>query len=86
MANLCLPENVDQYEIEKYGPPQVSKWWVGEGATFPKGLALVAIGTGYFEFDIEVPCAGVLTKIVCPEGAIVGPGSVLAEYEPLADE
>ncbi|WP_028346193.1 acetyl/propionyl/methylcrotonyl-CoA carboxylase subunit alpha [Bradyrhizobium murdochi] len=55
-----------------------------EGATLEKGAAILTLEVMKMEQTLRAPFAGVLTKIRCKVGDIVGEGVELAEIEPAA--
>ena len=59
----------------------IGKWLVQEGQRIDKDQPVVEILTDKADSEINAPEAGVLTKIVAPEGATVAVGDVLAEID-----
>ena len=55
-----------------------------EGATLEKGAAILTLEVMKMEQTLRAPYAGVLKKIKCKVGDIVGEGVELAEVEPAA--
>jgi len=55
-----------------------------EGATLQKGDAILTLEVMKMEQTLRAPFAGVLKKIRCKVGDIVGEGLELAEIEPAA--
>jgi 3-methylcrotonyl-CoA carboxylase alpha subunit len=55
-----------------------------EGATLEKGAAILTLEVMKMEQTLRAPFAGVLRKIKCKVGDIVGEGVELAEVEPTA--
>ena len=53
-----------------------------EGATLEKGAAILTLEVMKMEQTLRAPFAGVLRKIKCKVGDIVGEGVELAELEP----
>ena len=55
-----------------------------EGATLEKGAAILTLEVMKMEQTLRAPFAGVLKKLKCKVGDIVGEGVELAEIEPAA--
>ncbi len=59
----------------------ITSWLVDEGSSVEIGTPLVDLETEKVTVAVESEVAGVLTKIVAPEGGVVPVGGVLAIIE-----
>jgi pyruvate/2-oxoglutarate dehydrogenase complex dihydrolipoamide acyltransferase (E2) component len=67
------------------GPVKVSLWLVPRGATVGAGDRIVELLAGAATVDLEAPVAGRLARQFVDEDDTVGPGTVLAEIEPVEE-
>ena len=67
------------------GPLRVSLWLVPRGATVLAGDRIVELLAGAATIDLEAPVAGRLVRQFVDEDDTVGPGTVLAEIEPVEE-
>lgn len=65
------------------GPVRVSLWLVPRGGTVLAGDRIVELLAGAATIDLEAPVAGRLARQLVDEDEAVGPGTVLAEIEPV---
>ena len=77
-------EQVGEDKIVAPLPGTVVALLVEEGATLEKGAAILTLEVMKMEQTLRAPYAGVLKKIKCKVGDIVGEGVELAEIEPAA--
>ena len=77
-------EQVGEDKIVAPLPGTVVALLAEEGATLEKGAAILTLEVMKMEQTLRAPYAGVLTKIKCKVGDIVGEGVELAEIEPAA--
>jgi 3-methylcrotonyl-CoA carboxylase alpha subunit len=75
-------EHVGEDEIVAPLPGTVVALLAEEGATLEKGAAILTLEVMKMEQTLRAPYAGVLKKIKCKVGDIVGEGVELAEVEP----
>lgn len=61
---------------------EVVRWLVAEGDAFVVDQPLVEVMTDKVTVELPAPFAGVLVRIVAPEGAVLPVGAVLAVVEP----
>ncbi|MDA0700103.1 MAG: 2-oxo acid dehydrogenase subunit E2, partial [bacterium] len=57
---------------------EVVRWLVAEGDAFVVDQPLVEVMTDKVTVELPAPFAGVLVRIVAPEGAVLPVGAVLA--------
>lgn len=77
-------EQVGEDKIVAPLPGTVVALLAEEGATLEKGAAILTLEVMKMEQTLRAPYAGVLKKIKCKVGDIVGEGVELAEIEPAA--
>ena len=77
-------EQVGEDKIVAPLPGTVVALLAEEGATLEKGAAILTLEVMKMEQTLRAPYAGVLKKIKCKVGDIVGEGVELAEVEPAA--
>ncbi|KRR03069.1 acetyl-CoA carboxylase biotin carboxylase subunit [Bradyrhizobium valentinum] len=77
-------EHVGEDKIVAPLPGTVVALLAEEGATLEKGAAILTLEVMKMEQTLRAPFAGVLKKIRCKVGDIVGEGVELAEIEPAA--
>jgi 3-methylcrotonyl-CoA carboxylase alpha subunit len=77
-------EQVGEDKIVAPLPGTVVALLAEEGATLEKGAAILTLEVMKMEQTLRAPFAGVLKKIKCKVGDIVGEGVELAEIEPAA--
>jgi len=77
-------EQVGEDKIVAPLPGTVVALLAEEGATLEKGAAILTLEVMKMEQTLRAPFAGVLKKIKCKVGDIVGEGVELAEVEPAA--
>lgn len=77
-------EQVGEEKIVAPLPGTVVALLAEEGATLEKGAAILTLEVMKMEQTLRAPYAGVLKKIKCKVGDIVGEGVELAEVEPIA--
>jgi 3-methylcrotonyl-CoA carboxylase alpha subunit len=77
-------EHVGEDKIVAPLPGTVVALLAQEGATLEKGAAILTLEVMKMEQTLRAPYAGVLKKIKCKVGDIVGEGVELAEVEPAA--
>ena len=77
-------EHVGEDKIVAPLPGTVVALLAEEGATLEKGAAILTLEVMKMEQTLRAPYAGVLKKIKCKVGDIVGEGVELAEVEPVA--
>jgi 3-methylcrotonyl-CoA carboxylase alpha subunit len=77
-------EHVGEDKIVAPLPGTVVALLTEEGATLEKGAAILTLEVMKMEQTLRAPFAGVLKKIKCKVGDIVGEGVELAEIEPAA--
>jgi 3-methylcrotonyl-CoA carboxylase alpha subunit len=77
-------EHVGEDKIVAPLPGTVVALLAEEGATLEKGAAILTLEVMKMEQTLRAPYAGVLKKIKCKVGDIVGEGVELAEIEPAA--
>jgi 3-methylcrotonyl-CoA carboxylase alpha subunit len=77
-------EQVGEEKIVAPLPGTVVALLAEEGATLEKGAAILTLEVMKMEQTLRAPFAGVLKKIKCKVGDIVGEGVELAEVEPAA--
>ncbi|MGB8398165.1 acetyl/propionyl/methylcrotonyl-CoA carboxylase subunit alpha [Bradyrhizobium sp.] len=77
-------EQVGEDKIVAPLPGTVVALLAEEGATLEKGAAILTLEVMKMEQTLRAPYAGVLRKIKCKVGDIVGEGVELAEVEPAA--
>jgi len=77
-------EQVGEDKIVAPLPGTVVALLAEEGATLEKGAAILTLEVMKMEQTLRAPFAGVLRKIKCKVGDIVGEGVELAEIEPAA--
>jgi len=77
-------EQVGEDKIVAPLPGTVVALLAEEGATLEKGAAILTLEVMKMEQTLRAPFAGVLKKIKCKVGDIVGEGVELAEIEPTA--
>jgi 3-methylcrotonyl-CoA carboxylase alpha subunit len=77
-------EHVGEDKIVAPLPGTVVALLAEEGATLEKGAAILTLEVMKMEQTLRAPYAGVLKKIKCKVGDIVGEGVELAEVEPAA--
>ena len=77
-------EHVGEDKIVAPLPGTVVALLAEEGATLEKGAAILTLEVMKMEQTLRAPFAGVLKKIKCKVGDIVGEGVELAEIEPAA--
>ena len=77
-------EQVGEDKIVAPLPGTVVALLAEEGATLEKGTAILTLEVMKMEQTLRAPFAGVLKKIKCKVGDIVGEGVELAEVEPAA--
>jgi 3-methylcrotonyl-CoA carboxylase alpha subunit len=77
-------EHVGEDKIVAPLPGTVVALLAEEGATLEKGAAILTLEVMKMEQTLRAPFAGVLKKIKCKVGDIVGEGVELAEVEPAA--
>ena len=77
-------EQVGEDKIVAPLPGTVVALLAEEGATLEKGAAILTLEVMKMEQTLRAPYAGVLKKIKCKVGDIVGEGVELAEVEPMA--
>jgi len=77
-------EQVGEDKIVAPLPGTVVALLAEEGATLEKGAAILTLEVMKMEQTLRAPFAGVLRKIKCKVGDIVGEGVELAEVEPAA--
>jgi 3-methylcrotonyl-CoA carboxylase alpha subunit len=77
-------EQVGEDKIVAPLPGTVVALLAEEGATLEKGAAILTLEVMKMEQTLRAPYAGVLKKIRCKVGDIVGEGVELAEIEPVA--
>jgi 3-methylcrotonyl-CoA carboxylase alpha subunit len=77
-------EHVGEDKIVAPLPGTVVALLAEEGATLEKGAAILTLEVMKMEQTLRAPYAGVLKKIKCKVGDIVGEGVELAEVEPSA--
>jgi len=77
-------EQVGEDKIVAPLPGTVVALLAEEGATLEKGAAILTLEVMKMEQTLRAPYAGVLKKIKCKVGDIVGEGVELAEIEPVA--
>ncbi|WP_454628689.1 acetyl/propionyl/methylcrotonyl-CoA carboxylase subunit alpha [Bradyrhizobium cenepequi] len=77
-------EQVGEDKIVAPLPGTVVALLAEEGATLEKGAAILTLEVMKMEQTLRAPYAGVLTKLKCKVGDIVGEGVELAEVEPVA--
>jgi 3-methylcrotonyl-CoA carboxylase alpha subunit len=77
-------EHVGEDKIVAPLPGTVVALLAEEGATLEKGAAILTLEVMKMEQTLRAPFAGVLKKIKCKVGDIVGEGVELAEVEPVA--
>jgi 3-methylcrotonyl-CoA carboxylase alpha subunit len=75
-------EQVGEDKIVAPLPGTVVALLAEEGATLEKGAAILTLEVMKMEQTLRAPFAGVLKKIKCKVGDIVGEGVELAEVEP----
>ncbi|MCA6107837.1 acetyl/propionyl/methylcrotonyl-CoA carboxylase subunit alpha [Bradyrhizobium cenepequi] len=75
-------EQVGEDKIVAPLPGTVVALLAEEGATLEKGAAILTLEVMKMEQTLRAPFAGVLTKLKCKVGDIVGEGVELAEIEP----
>jgi 3-methylcrotonyl-CoA carboxylase alpha subunit len=76
-------EHVGEDKIVAPLPGTVVALLAEEGATLEKGAAILTLEVMKMEQTLRAPYAGVLNKIKCKVGDIVGEGVELAEMEPV---
>jgi pyruvate dehydrogenase E2 component (dihydrolipoamide acetyltransferase) len=59
----------------------ISKWCVAVGESFARGDILAEVETDKAIAELPALAAGTLTRIVAEQGATVGVGDLIAEYE-----
>lgn len=64
----------------------ITEWPLQEGASFARGDIWLVVETDKVANEVEAPGAGRLVKILVPQGETVAVGTVLAEWEPDAEE
>ena len=77
-------EHVGEDKIVAPLPGTVVALLAEDGATLEKGAAILTLEVMKMEQTLRAPFAGVLKKIKCKVGDIVGEGVELAEVEPAA--
>ncbi|MDI4238012.1 acetyl/propionyl/methylcrotonyl-CoA carboxylase subunit alpha [Bradyrhizobium sp. Arg237L] len=77
-------EHVGEDKIVAPLPGTVVALLAEEGATLEKGAAILTLEVMKMEQTLRAPYAGVLKKLKCKVGDIVGEGVELAEVEPVA--
>ena len=77
-------EHVGEDKIVAPLPGTVVALLAEEGATLEKGAAILTLEVMKMEQTLRAPYAGVLKKLKCKVGDIVGEGVELAEVEPAA--
>jgi len=77
-------EQIGEDKIVAPLPGTVVALLAEEGATLEKGAAILTLEVMKMEQTLRAPYAGVLKKIKCKVGDIVGEGVELAEVEPAA--
>jgi 3-methylcrotonyl-CoA carboxylase alpha subunit len=77
-------EQVGEDKIVAPLPGTVVALLAEEGATLEKGAAILTLEVMKMEQTLRAPYAGVLKKLKCKVGDIVGEGVELAEVEPAA--
>ena len=91
-ASVPLPGLAAQAQAPMDASQQVASPWPGtvvallaeEGARLEKGAAILTLEVMKMEQTLRAPFAGVLRKLKCKVGDIVGEGVELAEVEPAA--
>jgi 3-methylcrotonyl-CoA carboxylase alpha subunit len=78
-------EQVGEDKIIAPLPGTVVALLAEEGATLEKGAAILTLEVMKMEQTLRAPFAGVLKRIKCKVGDIVGEGVELAELEPLEE-
>ncbi|WGR92223.1 acetyl/propionyl/methylcrotonyl-CoA carboxylase subunit alpha [Bradyrhizobium sp. ISRA443] len=78
-------EHVGEDKIVAPLPGTVVALLAEEGATLEKGAPILTLEVMKMEQTLRAPYAGVLKKLKCKVGDIVGEGVELAEVEPLAE-
>jgi pyruvate/2-oxoglutarate dehydrogenase complex dihydrolipoamide acyltransferase (E2) component len=63
---------------------EVTKWLVKEGDSVSNGQNLVEVETAKANLVLPSPAAGVLTKILVPEGSVANVGDTLATIDDTA--
>ncbi|MCA1453913.1 acetyl/propionyl/methylcrotonyl-CoA carboxylase subunit alpha [Bradyrhizobium sp. BRP22] len=76
-------EQVGEDKIVAPLPGTVVALLAEEGATLEKGAAILTLEVMKMEQTLRAPFAGVLTRLMCKVGDIVGEGVELAELEPV---
>ena len=77
-------EQVGEDKIVAPLPGTVVALLAQEGAKLEKGAAILVLEVMKMEQTLRAPAAGVLKKLKCKLGDIVGEGVELAEFEPVA--
>jgi pyruvate/2-oxoglutarate dehydrogenase complex dihydrolipoamide acyltransferase (E2) component len=60
---------------------KIEKWLVAEGGRVEKGAPLYELSNEKLTQEVESPAAGVLVKILTPEGETAPVGAVIAQIE-----